>query len=503
MIVNAPVFQLNGVTYTYNYDGMNHLRRATRSQALKAVTYNMDYDLNGNVTRFVRDKRNPQKSIAQYYSYEGNRLWQMRRTATDTADGPGTCLFGYYSNGNMIGKRMENNRNPMDFQYNYLNLTDVVSTSQGSTIFTWLADGTRAQTRKVNGGQERGTVYLGSLMYDYTNTTLSVETLFDGGVIGAAQGGEYSTLYIADHLGSVRVAVSGQPMLFNEYEPFGLLEKEYSVRLFPQMPPELNDRLWSGKEELFPAGESILDFGARLYDPAIARWIAPDPMAEKDDRFSPYVYCFNNPLLYVDPDGNKPRIYIEPGLIGHTYVSAGDGAGMIVYSYGRYGQLHGISGITSGPINIWGEGVLFRYTGEDAYNYLYNSIVNNTARVFEIDGITDWEVQNYYDSYWYQSHTRPSDPDKKTYNDEDARVINEYNLFNNNCTTFSIDGINSGAGGTLISQYNGKNKVFWPMELLAMLKLMSLINSSHIKTYNATNLEDFLSHIEKLKESNN
>lgn len=309
MIVNAPLFQLNGVTYTYNYDGMNHLRRAARSQASKTVIYNMDYDQNGNVTRFLRDKRTLSKSIAQYYSYEGNQLNQMQCTATDTADIPGIHRFGYDGNGNMIGKRTENGQPLIDFGYNYLNLTDAISTPQGPTLFTWLADGTRAQTRKVSGGQESGTVYLGSLMYDYTNTTLSVETLFDGGMIGNAQTGHYSTLYITDHLGSVRVLVSGQPMLFNEYEPFGMLEKEYSVSLFPQMPPQLNDRLFNGKQELFPAGESILDYGARLYDPTLARWIAPDPLAEIYYSESPFSFSGNNPINNVDINGMS---YQEP-----------------------------------------------------------------------------------------------------------------------------------------------------------------------------------------------
>ena len=49
--------------------------------------------------------------------------------------------------------------------------------------------------------------------------------------------------------------------------------------------------------------ESLLDFGARLYDPAIAIFLQPDPLAEKYYNLSPYAYCANNPVNFVDSDG--------------------------------------------------------------------------------------------------------------------------------------------------------------------------------------------------------
>ena len=53
-------------------------------------------------------------------------------------------------------------------------------------------------------------------------------------------------------------------------------------------------------------GLDLYDYGARLYDPAAAFWTSPDPLCEKYYNISPYAFCNNNPVTFIDPDGRDP-----------------------------------------------------------------------------------------------------------------------------------------------------------------------------------------------------
>jgi len=52
------------------------------------------------------------------------------------------------------------------------------------------------------------------------------------------------------------------------------------------------------------------DFGARLYDSRLGRWLSLDDLAQKKPYLSPYQAMRNNPLIYNDPDGNDEYLTI-------------------------------------------------------------------------------------------------------------------------------------------------------------------------------------------------
>ena len=60
--------------------------------------------------------------------------------------------------------------------------------------------------------------------------------------------------------------------------------------------------LFNAKE--FDEETGLYYYGARYYDPRLSLWISTDALKEKTPNVSPYIYTDNNPIIYIDPDGN-------------------------------------------------------------------------------------------------------------------------------------------------------------------------------------------------------
>ncbi len=115
--------------------------------------------------------------------------------------------------------------------------------------------------------------------------------------------------YRRDHLGNVREVwksgVSGvvsSPFLTvqrMQYYPSGLPWADC-------MGADYQNRKYNGKEFIEMHGLDEYDSEARWYYPAIMRTTTIDPLAEEYYSISPYAWCGNNPVRFVDPDGRFP-----------------------------------------------------------------------------------------------------------------------------------------------------------------------------------------------------
>ncbi len=64
------------------------------------------------------------------------------------------------------------------------------------------------------------------------------------------------------------------------------------------------------KDDEVKGNGNSLDFGARIYDPRIGRWLSTDPSERRYPGISPYNYVFNNPLIFDDPTGMDGRLTV-------------------------------------------------------------------------------------------------------------------------------------------------------------------------------------------------
>ena len=103
--------------------------------------------------------------------------------------------------------------------------------------------------------------------------------------------------HVNDYLCSVRVVTDymGRVLERNDYSGFG--------KRLDSSTGSSNRYRFSGKEEQSQTVPGWQDFGARMYDPDLARWTTPDPLADQYPGISPYAYCADDPVNFVDPEG--------------------------------------------------------------------------------------------------------------------------------------------------------------------------------------------------------
>ena len=305
--------------WSLSYDGVGRLTDARRFvsgvQTNSFSERSITYDRNSNaltLTRYGENAATPEEILA--YSYDGNLLSGISNTGASGGGGQ----YTHDANGNMTHEGLSG----LDIVYNEQNLTRRIS-SGGTTLaeYEYLADGTKL--RALDGGGN-GYQYRGSLIYTQTAgqtgspvITLDCALTSAGRIVRENTDDGSSTYkvqhYLRDHLGSVRSVIDGDTgtvIETNDYYPFG---KRIPVTNSVAEPVEATtqsatspDRwLFSSKESqsFLYANIPLLDFGARMYNPTIARWTTSDPMSEKYYGISPYVYCLGNPISIIDPNG--------------------------------------------------------------------------------------------------------------------------------------------------------------------------------------------------------
>ena len=292
--------------YRFRYDGLSRLTSADYLwNGISSTNYSTSYTYNkqSNITSLRRNGRTGASSYGLIdnltFTLDGNKLTRTDDAATATAYNGGFEFkdavkqadeYAYDKNGNMT---KDLNKDITDIQYNCLNLPSKVTFKDGSTItYTYALNGTKLRTVHKIGNTTTTTDYCGNVVYENGVQKL---LLTDAGYITLSD--KKYHYYLQDHQGNNRVIVdqTGQKKEVNHYYPFG--------GTFASADGNVQAYKYNGKELDTKKGLNWYDYGARQYDPALGRFTAVDPLTEKYYEMSPYTYCGNNPIKYIDPTG--------------------------------------------------------------------------------------------------------------------------------------------------------------------------------------------------------
>ena len=355
--------------YRYTYDDLNRLVNAEYgednfSTGIGRYNERLGYDGNSNVTSLQRKGVTQEGSYGLIddlrLGYDGNQLSKVEENAPTVLYAGSldvkrsTNDIRYNANGSlaMDGTRdithidYDLHNNPLRIQFANGNVTKYVYSAAGEKLraihYTAVAN-THVEMGQVYADIEKRHLAVDSTDYRlggnavFNNGSFS-KVLFDGGYVelvavdmpgsgyhmpivkpwkppfggrwpddlgGGKKGPTIYSLrfryFNRDHLGNVREVVSetGEVKQVNAYYPFGTPIHALGTN-------ESQQRYkYNSKEFDELHGLNTYDYGARQYAPLLPLWDRVDPLAEKYYGVSPYVYCANNPVIFVDPDGRK------------------------------------------------------------------------------------------------------------------------------------------------------------------------------------------------------
>ena len=97
----------------------------------------------------------------------------------------------------------------------------------------------------------------------------------------------------------------------NQYHPFGMNQEEPWM----EQTGRGNAYQYNGKELNEDFGLNWYHYGARMYDPAIGRFIGVDPIADEFPWVNPFNYAENSPIANIDLWGLQKFYSADDGNI--------------------------------------------------------------------------------------------------------------------------------------------------------------------------------------------
>lgn len=494
---------VNGYRFTYdNHDRLTTAYSVTGSNFSSGHYYTEYlYDKHGNMTSFFRYGGSSGQLLDEMnLCYEGNQvvevtdmmgnqdLYDQKEYRDYNQNG---LDYSYDDNGNMI---TDLDRNIVTIRYNLLNLPDTVQFRNGAALVNYYtADGKKYGTKYLTPlasvvipegatfGNVAGTLPMDSYVSTWQGSLEYAGEDFESDTLIRIHKGDFYLdypeedfrYYARDYQGNIRTVygkatfdihrpprpgvmieeMSSPILVFSttrtyqrmQYYPFGL---PYDACYKPEEQPYK----YGGKEFIEMHGYDTYDFDARMYYPALCRFMTMDPLCEKYYATSPYAYCNNNPVKYIDLNGDSVTVLNQGGIIGHSALLIQNESGKWQYFSMNGDQIYKkAQGFAGGkPYHDKGEKIF-----ESPQEFLespYNS-EGDEKQVEEND------VNNYgfKEGYILPTTTEQDRIIRETFIEISSNE--EYSLRNNHCAIVVQRSLNAGGVQTLSETKNILNKI--------------------------------------------
>lgn len=340
---------LNGSTTIWQLTGENALGQPTAATTLSTSrtysysaaglptgrtsgsVYGETYTLDGTKGNLSNRTRTDQSSGQESFDYDSlNRLIEMgSRDVTYDAKGNITAIddvgsLSYTDSSHpyrVTGATLDNGLSTPGTQtITYTAFDRPASISEGgvTAAFTYNESSDRVKMAVTDGTDNLLTRYYIGSNYEYDideNNTVTQRLYLEGDaysapVVYVKEGtGSWALYNIArDYQGSIMaIATSGGTAVATySYDPWGRLRNPANNAIYTpgNEPTLLLGRGYTGHEHLPWFG--LINMNARLYDPLVGRFLSADPYVQAPDftqAFNRYSYALNNPLKYVDGNG--------------------------------------------------------------------------------------------------------------------------------------------------------------------------------------------------------
>lgn len=301
----------------YEYDAIGNLTKDA-SEFIKEITWTVY----GKIKEIKRDEAgliNAGKSLPDLefaYDESGNRILKIVKPRTPALSPQTDWIYTYYvrdAQGNIMAtyekKKSETKSNIYEFklkEYSIYGSSRLGVKNVGRIIAEQAFDNSQSTPSPDNLGYKGYAHVLGQKYYELTNHLGNVLTVVSDKKVSNI--GNNGSSYSADI-----VSVS-------DYYPFGMEMKERGSPIVG-----LGYRYGFNGMEMdneVKGTENSYDFGSRIYDPRIGKFLSIDRFSSSFPGNSPYLFALNSPNVMIDENGDF-AVYIHYRLTRRALVKLG------------------------------------------------------------------------------------------------------------------------------------------------------------------------------------